>query len=65
MKHTTFKPNEFGNTGQNWNREGWLVNWQPLKIHSKEVFDQIKDYLPDTHSPNKLGNGSEGLFGRY
>ena len=64
---TTSKPNEFGNTGQNWDREGWLVkvNWQPLKnpFQPKEVFDQIKDYLPDTHSPlNKLGNGSEGCY---
>ena len=41
---TTSKPNEFGNTGQNWDREGWLVkvNWQPLKnpFQPKEVFDQ-------------------------
>ena len=64
---TSFKPKEFGNTGQNWDREGWLVkvNWQPLKnpFHPKEVFEQIKDHLPETHSPlNKLGNGSEGCY---
>ena len=41
------------------------VNWQPLKnpFHPKEVFEQIKDHLPETHSPlNKLGNGSEGCY---
>ena len=64
---TSFKPKEFGYTGQNWDREGWLVkvNWQPLKnpFHPKEVFEQIKDHLPETHSPlNKLGNGSEGCY---
>ena len=52
---TSFKPKEFGNTGKNWDREGWLVkvNWLFLEnpLQPKDVFNQIKDYLPSTHSP--------------
>lgn len=55
------KPKEFGNAGANWKNDGWLlpVFWVPLEpeFMPQEHIDEIRDLLPETHSPIRRENG--------
>lgn len=61
------KPVEFGNTGQYWNREGWLVSVQFFEldrpIRPKDFISIIAPYLPAKYSPLKAdGDGNQGVY---
>lgn len=61
------KPIEFGNVGDYWSSEGWLVEVEfkearrPLR--PKDHFDTIGPMLPDRYSPlQKNGDGNQGCY---
>ena len=61
------RPEEFGSTGHQWNKTGWLVRIQwsmldhPLK--PKNYLEKISPLLPAKHSPIQLnGNGNQGVY---
>ncbi|RYZ24577.1 MAG: HNH endonuclease [Chitinophagaceae bacterium] len=61
------RPPEFGKTGQQWSRQGWLVaiEWHVLKVPivPKDHIQQIKDFLPKLNSPiRQNGNGNQGCY---
>jgi hypothetical protein len=59
---TAPKPTEFGNTGANWSREGWLlpVFWTPLTppVYPKELIEILGPLLPSKYSPINPISGS-------
>ena len=65
---TAPKPEEFGQTGANWNREGWLlpVFWTPLAVpvRPKDMIKRLGPLLPKSHSPIRAetGNGNQGVY---
>ena len=65
---TAQKPLEFGNAGQNWNPEGWLVrvNWGPLQqpLVPQTFFELLQPLLPERHSPisTTSGRGNQGIY---
>lgn len=61
------KPVEFGNAGEYWNREGWLVPVQFFElerpIRPKDFIGIIAPYLPTKYSPLKAdGDGNQGVY---
>lgn len=57
------RPNEFGETGHQWDKEGWLVKveWNLLEnqFHPKAHISEIAPLLPQKYSPirpNGIGN---------
>lgn len=56
------KPEEFGNVGQYWEIEGWLlpVSWYPVPapIKPKDLLSTIRPYLPNKYSPINAENGN-------
>jgi hypothetical protein len=62
------KPEEFGNSGLNWDSLGWLVpiEWQMLKqpIVPKQHLGAIGPLLPKLHSPIRMetGGGNQGCY---
>lgn len=61
------KPIEFGNVGDYWSNEGWLVEVDFKQAHGplqpKEHIESIGPMLPDRHSPlQKNGNGNQGCY---
>jgi len=64
---TALKPKVFGETGQNWNQEGWQVPVEFIKmekpIQPKNHMGLIAPFLPQKYSP--LQNSGRGLQGVY
>lgn len=61
------KPSEFGDKGENWDQDGWLVKvkWKVIKkpFRPKDHIDVIRPLLSDKHSPiQKNGNGNQGCY---
>ncbi len=62
------QPSEFGQTGEQWNSDGWLVlvDWQKLTspISPKKFFHQLKSTLPDKYSPlnKETGDGLQNYL---
>lgn len=61
------KPIEFGNVGDYWSNEGWLVEVEFKQTHRplppKAHIESIGPMLPDRHSPlQKNGNGNQGCY---
>ena len=61
------KPVEFGNTGDNWNQDGWLVlvDWNKLSLplRPKDHIGEIAPLLADKYAPIKPdGNGNQGCY---
>ncbi|PST98684.1 HNH endonuclease [Photobacterium gaetbulicola] len=61
------KPSEFGNKGDYWDDEGWLVKvkWTMLDkpFRAKDHIDKIEPLLPAKYSPiQKNGNGNQGCY---
>jgi hypothetical protein len=65
---TAPKPEEFGETGAYWNKEGWLlpVFWTPLAVpvRPKDIIGRLGPLLPKSHSPIRpeTGNGNQGVY---
>lgn len=65
---TAPKPEEFGNAGVYWNREGWLlpVYWVPLipAIRPKTLIGALGRHLPTRYSPihPMTGNGNQKAY---
>jgi hypothetical protein len=63
----TPKPTEFGNIGDYWAHEGWLVgvDFKPARrvLRPKEHIESIGAMLPERYSPiQKSGNGNQGCY---
>jgi len=61
------KPTEFGNIGDYWSNEGWLVGIDfqaaPHIVRPKDRIDIIGPMLPTRHSPLQTnGNGNQGCY---
>ncbi len=61
------KPHEFGDAGEEWNREGWKVTMEYKDLNTPfvplDVFNQLKKFLPPKYSPlNKDGRGYQGYL---
>lgn len=61
------KPVEFGNKGEYWDEDGWLlpVNWYPVQeVKPKDSIDIIRPLLPAKYSPIKpqTGDGNQGAY---
>jgi HNH endonuclease len=61
------RPTEFGNIGEQWAREGWLVpiEWIPLdRPYSPRAYlSRIVSLLPDEYSPiRKDGHGNQSIY---
>ena len=61
------RPNEFGDTGEQWDREGWLVkvDWNLLEVplRPKSYISQIAALLPKKYSPLRPnGNGKQNIY---
>jgi hypothetical protein len=62
------KPKSFGNSGDYWSNEGWLVpvSWKFLlkPIKPKNFIEQINPLLPKKYSPlsHKTGNGNQKAY---
>lgn len=61
------KPPEFGETGNQWADDGWLVkiDWQLLEkpFRPKNIIDQVVPLLPTHYSPiQKNGNGNQSCY---
>ena len=65
---TAPKSPEFGNTGDYWGAEGWLVrvNWQPLQnpLVPQTFFPLLQPLMPERHSPisTTSGRGNQGVY---
>lgn len=65
---TAPKPEEFGNTGEYWNAEGWLlpVFWTPLSpgVRPKDLIHLLRPLLPEKYSPLNAdsGGGNQGAY---
>lgn len=62
------KPEEFGNVGDNWADDGWLVDvyFQPVTqpLRPTDHLQQIGPLFPDKHSPiqKATGHGNQGCY---
>jgi len=61
------QPEEFGSVGQQWAKDGWLVNivWEKLDqpLIPKDHLSQIAPLLPSKYSPlQPNGNGNQGRY---
>jgi hypothetical protein len=61
------RPSEFGNVGEQWDREGWLVpiEWVPLEypFSPRAYLSRIVSLLPDKYSPiQKDGHGNQSIY---
>lgn len=61
------KPVEFGNVGDYWANEGWLVEVDfkpiPKSLRPRDHIDAIAPLLPTRHSPiQKNGHGNQGCY---
>lgn len=61
------KPIEFGNVGDYWSNEGWLVEADfmeaPRPLQPKDHIESITTMLPERNSPlQKNGNGNQGCY---
>lgn len=61
------KPIEFGNVGDYWSNEGWLVELDfkaaPAPLQPKQHIETIGPMLPARHSPlQQNGNGNQGCY---
>lgn len=61
------RPSEFGNVGQQWDAEGWLVpiDWVPLDhpFNPRAYLSRIVNLLPERYSPiQKDGHGNQGVY---
>ena len=61
------RPSEFGNVGEQWDNEGWLVpiEWIPLEkpFSPRSYLSQIVNLLPGKYSPlQKDGHGNQGVY---
>lgn len=62
------KPEEFGDTGSNWNNDGWLlpVYWTPLSapVRPKLIIELLAPMLPRKYSPIRAatGAGNQGAY---
>lgn len=61
------KPTEFGNVGDYWSDEGWLVSVYftpaPKPLQPKDHIAAIAPMLPARHSPiQRNGNGNQGCY---
>ncbi len=61
------KPTEFGNVGDYWSNEGWLVEVEfvsvPKALAPKQRIEIIGPMLPKRHSPLQAnGNGNQGCY---
>lgn len=61
------KPTEFGNVGDYWSNEGWLVEVDfrpvPQPLRPKDRIEVIGPLLPTRHSPLQAnGNGNQGCY---
>jgi hypothetical protein len=61
------KPTEFGNVGDYWAHEGWLVSVYfspaPNPIRPKDQIEAIRPMLPARYSPiQSNGNGNQGCY---
>jgi hypothetical protein len=61
------RPAEFGNTGQQWDKTGWLVRvqWQKLlnPLIPKYHLTEIVPLLPPKYAPIQTnGNGNQGIY---
>lgn len=61
------KPSEFGNVGDYWSNEGWLVEVYfsptPKPLSPKQHIEAIAPMLPSRYSPvQKNGNGNQGCY---
>lgn len=65
---TAPKPEEFGNAGEYWNSEGWLlpVFWVPLSepVRPKALIGQLRPHLPQKYSPisPETGGGNQKAY---
>lgn len=65
---TAPKPEEYGNAGQYWNSEGWLlpVFWVPLSepVRPKTLIGQLRPHLPQKYSPinPETGGGNQKAY---
>jgi putative restriction endonuclease len=64
---TAAKPDEFGETGENWSKEGWRlpVAFTPLgtPLRPKAHMGRLAPLLPETHSPIRAsGDGNQGVY---
>ncbi len=60
-------PQEFGNTGNLWDKDGYLVEVQwielDIPVKPKDHFGALKKLFPEKHSPIlKNGNGSQSVY---
>lgn len=61
------KPHEFGNVGDYWANEGWIVSVYftpaPKPLQPKSHIEAIAPLLPQIYSPiQKNGNGNQGIY---
>ena len=61
------KPDEFGNTGPNWNHVGWKVpvKWNPVvdEVHPSNHIDKLGRFLPSKYSPlSAKGYGFQAVY---
>jgi hypothetical protein len=61
------KPSEFGQTGNYWSDEGWLVNVEfevlPSPLRPKDYIAALAPLLPKKHSPiRQNGKGNQGCY---
>jgi putative restriction endonuclease len=64
---TAPKPDEFGETGENWSKEGWRLTVAFSELESalrpKAHMDRLAALLPETHSPIRAsGDGNQGVY---
>lgn len=58
---------EFGNVGENWSDEGWLVPVEfgvaEKPVRPKDFIDELKPHLTDKYAPlQPNGNGNQGVY---
>lgn len=61
------KPTEFGNVGDYWSDDGWLVSVYfssvPTPLSPKAQIERLRDFLPTKYSPiQKNGDGNQGCY---
>lgn len=62
------KPDEFGNAGANWTRDGWMlpVRWAevPSPLQPKSIIGDLRPHLPPLHSPLRpaTGDGNQNVY---
>jgi hypothetical protein len=61
------RPEQFGATGDQWNKTGWLVNIQWVGLDQslipKDHLNEIVPLLPKKHAPIQAnGNGNQGVY---